>query len=85
MGRGLFAVVHFPHTKHFTCTMTMRGLTSSMIFAALLALAAMPTTDATVVRAPARPITYAARTHRPRQTRRSRGCVVWRGVWRGTF
>ena len=62
--------------------MTMRGLTSSMIFAALLALAAMPTTDATVVRAPARPTTYAARMHRP-QTRR--GCVVWRSVWRGTF
>ena len=37
-------------------TMTMRGLTSSMIFAALLALVAMPTTDAMVVRAPARPI-----------------------------
>ena len=61
MGRGLFAVVHYPYPphKHFTSTMTMRGLTSSMIFAALLALAAMPTTDATVVRAPARPATHA--------------------------
>ena len=49
---------HHTHTHAHIHTHTTY-MTSSMVFDALLALVAMPMTDAMVVRAPARPITHA--------------------------